>query len=93
VSAHSLTVEAASLIEYDTLVPAYLKANIEYRIMNIECRVMYSARREPLGRTIYFIKKMKRSDAILHNSAVRYSIFCGSLFSRSTNQPFNQLTA
>ena len=29
----------------------------------------------------YFIKKTERSDSILHDSAVRYSIFCGSLFS------------
>jgi hypothetical protein len=31
------------------------KANVEYRIMNVER--MYSARRELLCRTVYFIKK------------------------------------
>ena len=46
-----------------------LKKN-EYRIMNIECR-----------RNVFclFYKKTERSDSILRNSAVRYSIFCGSL--------------
>jgi hypothetical protein len=47
------------------------KANVEYRIMNIECR-----------RNVFYLfnKKMERSDSTLRNSAVRYSIFCGSLF-------------
>jgi hypothetical protein len=36
------------------------------RILNIECRMlnvegMYSARREPLGRTIYFIEKIEQA--------------------------------
>jgi len=30
------------------------------------------------------IKKTERSDSTLRNSAVRYSIFCGSLFSLAT---------
>jgi hypothetical protein len=47
------------------------KANVEYRITNIECR-----------RNVFYLfyKKMERSDSTLRNSAVRYSIFCGSLF-------------
>jgi hypothetical protein len=28
----------------------------------------------------YFIKRNERSETFLRNSAVRYSIFCGSLF-------------
>jgi len=40
-------------------------------IMNIEG--MYSV----------YHKKTERSDSILRNSAVWYSIFCGSLFNRS----------
>jgi len=48
----------------------FKKENVEYRIMNIECRrkVFY-----------LFYKKTERSDSTLQNSAVRYSIFCGSL--------------
>jgi hypothetical protein len=48
------------------------KENIEYRIMNVECR-----------RDVFclFKKKTERSETILRYSAVRYSIFCGSLFS------------
>ena len=47
------------------------RTSIEYRIMNIECRrnVFYQ-----------FYKKIERSETTLRNSAVRYSIFCGSLF-------------
>ena len=30
--------------------------------------------------SVYFIKKTEQSETILRNSAVRYSIFCGSLF-------------
>jgi hypothetical protein len=40
---------------------------------------MNSARRELLCRTVYF-KKTEQSDSTLRHSAVRYSIFCGSLF-------------
>ncbi len=54
------------------------RSNNEYRISNVEG--IYSARREPLGRTIYFIKKIEQSDSTLRHSAVRYSIFCSSLF-------------
>ena len=42
---------------------------------NIE--VMYSACRELLCRTIYFIKKTEQSETTLRHSAVRYSTFCG----------------
>jgi len=41
--------------------------------MNIECR------RKEFYRLL-LIQKIERSDSILHDSAVRYSIFCGSLF-------------
>ena len=43
--------------------------------MNIECRrnVFYP-----------FYKKIERSETTLRHSAVRYSIFCGSLFSPPT---------
>ena len=34
---------------------------------------MYSARRELLCRTVYFIKKTEQSETTLRNSAVRYS--------------------
>jgi hypothetical protein len=43
------------------------KANIEYRIMNIECRSNVFCQ--------FYKKKTERSEPIL-----RYSIFCGSLF-------------
>jgi len=46
------------------------KENIEFRIMNIECR-----RNE-----FCLFKKTERSETTLQNSAVRYSLFCGSLF-------------
>ncbi len=41
---------------------------------------MYSACRELLCRTVYFIKKTEQSESTLRHSAVRHSIFCGSLF-------------
>jgi hypothetical protein len=41
--------------------------------MNIGCRSKESYR-------LLWIQKTKRSDSTLRNSAVRYSIFCGSLF-------------
>ena len=54
----------ASLIEKETDEALYEKANVEYRIMNIECRriVLY-----------LFYKKIERSESALRNSAVRYS--------------------
>ncbi len=39
-----------------------------------------TARREPLCRTVYFKKQIEQSETTLRHSAVRYSIFCGSLF-------------
>jgi len=45
--------------------------NIEHRTLNVQHRIMYS---------VNFIKKTERSDTILRHSAVRHSIFCGSLF-------------
>jgi hypothetical protein len=56
--------KTAGQIEIETL----KKENIEYRIMNVEG--MYS---------VYF-KKTERSETLLHNYAVRYSLICGSLF-------------
>ena len=55
---------------------------------------MYSARRELWCRTVYFIKKIERSDSILRNSAVRYSAvlrfaflwFCGSPFNSAASR-------
>jgi hypothetical protein len=58
---------AASQIDKETLKKRI--SNNEYRMSNIE--VMYS---------VYFIKRTERSETILRHSAVRYSIFCGSLF-------------
>ncbi len=46
--------------------------------MNIEKK--HSARRELLCPTVFFIKMTEQSETTLRNSAVRYSIFCGSLF-------------
>jgi hypothetical protein len=48
------------------------KANNEFRTRNNEYRskVFYQ---------YFFSKKTERSDSILRHSAVRYSIFCGSL--------------
>jgi hypothetical protein len=60
--------KTAGQIEIETDEVSYKKANIEYRIMNVEGRY-----------TVYF-KTAERSETILRNSAVRYSIFCGSLF-------------
>jgi hypothetical protein len=63
---------------------------------------MYSARRELLCRTVYFIKKTEqaysaekatkaKSETILQNSAVRYSIFCSLLFPATRNpQPISR---
>jgi hypothetical protein len=41
----------------------------EYRMSNVEG--MYSARRELLCRTVYFIKKTEQSETTLRHSAVR----------------------
>ncbi|CAB1076323.1 hypothetical protein D1AOALGA4SA_4120 [Olavius algarvensis Delta 1 endosymbiont] len=49
-----------------------LKANIEYRIMNVECRRNVFC--------LFYKKTTERSETTLRHSAVRYSIFCGSLF-------------
>ena len=49
------------------------KANIEYRILNVECRMSKQC-------ILSILKKTEQSDSTLRNSAVRYSIFCGSLF-------------
>ena len=46
---------------------------IKKRIRRRRIEAMYS---------VHLIKKAERSDSILHNSAVRYSIFCGLLLSR-----------
>jgi hypothetical protein len=48
------------------------KANIEYRIMNVECRSKVFC--------LFYKKMTEQSDSALRHSAVRYSIFCGSLF-------------
>jgi hypothetical protein len=56
----------ASLVEKETLKKRI--TNIEQGITNIE--VKYSI----------FFKRTERSDSSLRHSAVRYSIFCGSLF-------------
>jgi hypothetical protein len=67
---------------------------------NVEGR--YSARRELLCRTVYFIKKTEqtysaekatkaRSETILRHSAVRHSIFYGSLFSWFDSAAFDRL--
>jgi len=50
--------------------------------MNIECR-----------RNVFYLfyKKIERSETILRHSAVRYSIFCGSLFSLTTGCQSGQL--
>jgi hypothetical protein len=52
----------------------FKKANIEYRIMNIECR------RKEFYR-LQKIQKIERSDSILRNSLFDILRFCGSLFS------------
>jgi len=62
----------ASLIEKETIEKRI--SNNEYRMSNVECR------RKEFYRFL-LIQKTERSDSILHDSAVRYSIFCGSLFS------------
>ena len=64
--------KTACQIEKETLKKRI--SNNEYRMSNVECRmsnveVMYS---------VYF-KRTERSDSTLRHSAVRYSIFCGSL--------------
>jgi hypothetical protein len=46
------------------------------RTANIECRMLNEC-------ILSIIKKTERSDSILRNSAVRYSIFCGSLFNQA----------
>jgi hypothetical protein len=53
------------------------KENLKKRMSNVE--VMYSSCRELLCRTVY-LKKAEQSDSTLRHSAVRYSIFFGSLF-------------
>ncbi len=45
---------------------------------NVE--VMYSACRELLCRTVYFIKMIERSDSTLRHSTFDILRFCGSLF-------------
>jgi hypothetical protein len=42
--------------------------------MNVECR-----------RNVFYLfyKKIERSETILRNSAVRYSLFCGSLLNQA----------
>jgi hypothetical protein len=59
-----------------------------YRKENVECR-----RKEYYRFLFLLIQKTERSDSILHDSAVRYSIFCGSLFSPAAScqsSQFNQ---
>jgi len=51
------------------------KANIEYRIMNVECRKNVFCLSRAFCRTVYFIKRL--SEAIPPFD-IRYSIFCGS---------------
>jgi hypothetical protein len=41
---------------------------------------MYSARRELLCRTVYFIKKTEQSETTLRHSIFDILRFCGSLF-------------
>ena len=67
VSALPLAWKADSQIGKETLKKRI--SNIESWISNVEG--MYS---------VYFIKRTEWSETILRNSAVRYSMFCGSLF-------------
>jgi hypothetical protein len=71
-----LAADETSLIEKETIEKRI--SNNEYRMSNVECR------RKEFYRFL-FIQGTERSDSILHDSAVRYSIFCGSLFSQATS--------
>jgi hypothetical protein len=72
VSAQPLAKKTAGLIEKETLALRSLSKG-KYRIMNIECR-----------RNVFYLfyGKIERSETILRYSAVRYSIFYGSLLNR-----------